>query len=520
MGFIDWFRAESGITVPGESPQERMLMRRLDDATIRIEELEESLLEVADAFDNIGWSPMGFTEPQQINEIPLKTVKKVAEIARAMNAVNPMVKSGVNARVAYVWGNGVEFESLDKQTEKAIRENREIMFSQQAYEERERAAATDGNVFTALHRDDYSVYRIPLAQITGSISNPDNDEEVWYYKREWTTKKNSSANDGEVDNVKPNVKWYPSLKYAKRLEEQGKELPKRWGKYGVDQQYVVQHTAVNKQIGWRWGLPDIMPVIYFAKAYKEFLEDNLTLVKAYSRIAMQVKTATQNGANQVAAQYTTTPVRDPITGEMSTVGATAVTGKDTEIVATALNASEVKFDNGNTIASAIAAGLEVSLNDVLPIEGGSAESGNVIENRTLKAMETRQNLWENAFLDLFEFWGDDDAKVTWRNISEDETHRRIQSVQLAYEGGTLFQDEARKETLEMLRIVPMHPEGEMPISPAVEAAEKAAEQAETIAKTKAATSAVPKQGNSGRVGSVNSGRGQVKQAVKKAMVNK
>lgn len=499
------------------SLNERMLLERLDDAQVRIEELEESLLEVADAFDNIGWSPMGFADPQQVNEIPLKTVKRVAEVARAMEAVNPFVKSAVRARISYIWGNGVQFENLDAATEKALRKNRDSLFSQQAFEQRERALATDGNLFTAVHRDDYSTFRVPLAQISGSISNPDDDEDIWYYKREWTTKKNSSANDGEVDNTKTNIRWYPSMQYAQRLEQEGKSLPKRWGKYGVDQNYVIQHIAVNRQIGWRWGVPDVMAVIYFAKAYKEFLEDNLTLVKAYSRIAMQIKTPTRAGANAAAAQYMSTPVRDPLTGEMSSVGATAITGSDTEIVATALSASEVKFDNGNTIAAAIAAGLDVSLNDVLPAEGGSAETGNVIENRTLKAMESRQNLWEYALLDLFEFWGDDDAKVTWRNISEDETHRRVQSVQLAYEGGTLFQDEARKEVLEMLRIVPMHPEKEMPVSPKVQAAEKAAENAEKQAEMQ---SVVPAQGKSGSVGSINSGRGQVKQAVKKAMVNK
>ena len=284
----------------------------------------------------------------------------------------------------------------------------------------------------------------------------------------------------------------------------------------MDQQYVIQHIAVNKQIGWRWGIPDIMPVIFWAKAYKEFLEDNLTLVKAYSRIAWQIKNSTTGGANAVSAQWTSTPTRDPITGEARSVGAALNTGQGTELVPTALNASEVKFDNGNPIAAAVAAGLEISLDVILSTSENSG-AASTLDQPTLKAMETRQNLWTNAFLDLFEFWGDEDAKVTWRNISEDETHRRIQSVQLAYEGGTLFQDEARKEVLEMLRITPMHPDGEMPVSPAVQAAEIAAQNQQKIAETK---SAVPSQGKSGSVGSINSGRGQVKEAVKKSMSNK
>lgn len=490
--------------------ENKILHAQIEDAEIRIEDLEESLLAIADAFDNIGWSPL---DKESAREMPLATVKKASEVARAMNAVNPFVKRGVNARISYVWGNGVEFENLGADTEKAMRKNRNTIFSQQAYEERERAAATDGNVFMALNRDDTSVFRIPLAQIAGSISNPDNDEDIWYYKRQWTVKKKNRTT--EVEKEEELTRWYPSLSYSKKLIEEGKSLPTRWGKFGVDQKYVIQHDAVNKQVGWRWGVPDIMAVIFFAKVYKEFLEDNVTMVKAYSRIAMQIKNPTAGTANSAAAQWASTPYRDPITGEMSAVGATAFTGRQTEIEATGLNASAVDFSTGSPLAAAVAAGLEVSL-DVILSSSENSGTGSTLDLPTLKAMETRQKLWTNSFMDLFEWWDDDDVKVTWRNIDEDETHRRIQSVQLAYEGGLLHQEEARKETLEMLRIVPTS--DEMPISPAIQAAEKAAEQAEKIATVEAkASTAVPQQGKSGRVGSVNSGRGQVKAPIKKAM---
>jgi hypothetical protein len=59
----------------------------------------------------------------------------------------------------------------------------------------------------------------------------------------------------------------------------------------------------------------------------------------------------------------------------------------------------------------------------------------------------------------------------------------------------------------------------LPVAPAIVAAEKAAENAQKVADAQPDT-VVPAQGQSGAVGSVNSGRGQVKAAVKKAMVNK
>jgi hypothetical protein len=482
-----------------------LLRNHLDSAEIRIDDLEESLLEIADAFDNIGWSPL---DSQSATEMPLGTVKKASEVARAMLAVNPFVKAGVEARIAYIWGNGVDFDKLEDSTKKIMKKNRKILFSPQGYAERERIAATDGNVFTALHRDDTSMFRIPLAQIAGSVSNPENAEEIWYYKRQWKVRKTNSTNGVEKD--EEFTRYYPSLSYATKLEDSGKAVPKRWGKFGVDQNYVIQHEAVNKQVGWRWGVPDIMPVIFFAKVYKEYLEDNVTLVKAYSRIANQVKAPTQATANSAAVQIGSTPTRDPITGEMRSVGATAITGLQTELVPTGLSGSQVDFSNGSPLAAGIAAGLEVSLDDVMPGENPTAGG---ISVTTLRAMESRQQLWGDSFVDLFEFWGDEDVEVTWRNIDEDETHRRVQSVQLAYDGGLLHQEEARKEVLEMLRIVPTS--DEMPVAPAIEAAEVAAEQAAEVAK--ATPTVVPGQGKSGSVGSVNSGKGQVKQAVKKSM---
>lgn len=517
--FMDWIRQDLNLRSAsveesyGLAEENERLKHRLDDAEVKMEDLEESLLQISDAFDNVGWSPL---ESEQAREMPLKTVKQISEIARAMDAINPYVKRAVDARISYIWGNGVEFDQMEDATKKILRKNRHTVFSQQGYEERERALATDGNLFTALHREDNSLFRVPLAQIVGSISNPDNDEEIWYFKREWEIKSKSRIDPDGVEQKVTKTLYYPTLRYATKLEDEGKELPKRWGKFGVDQSYVIQHDAVNKQIGWRWGLPDITAVIFYAKAYKEYLEDNITLVKAYSRIAWQVKTSSQGVANSAAAQYRSVPTRDPITGEVQSAGATAITGTGTELVPTALSGSNVDFTNGKPLAAAIAAGLSVPIDVVVPESGAGSGTGAGIDLATLKTMEARQEFWANSFLDMFEFWDDDDVEVTWRNIDEDETHRRIQSVQLAYDGGLLHQEEARKEALELLRIIPTS--DDMPVAPSIVAADKAAENEQAAAK--AAATNVPGQGQSGSVGSVNSGRGQVKAAAKKSMANR
>lgn len=487
-------------------------------------ELQEDMLRISDAFDNIGWSPLPEAESQ---EIKLETVKKVAKVARALNAMNPFVKRGVNARISYIWGKGVTFDGVDD-VQDQLDENRRKLFSPQSYEELERVLATDGNAFTALPLDtDYNArnfagsFRIGLDEIMGVIANPLDREEIWYYKREYkVTVVNGSTGQSREDSV---VKYYPSMWYAKQLEKQGKSVPKRWNKVGVEQNYVIQHTAVNKQVGWRWGVPDIMPVIFWAKAYKEYLEDNAMLVKAYSRLAWQIKVPNNAAGQAAATQVMTPPTRDPMTGETRNVGGTAIQGAGGALAPIAATGSSVDFTKGSALASAIASGLEVSLVVITSDPGsGNRATAETLDLPTLKAMESRQKIHTERFLELFEFWGADitpnatpngkpkgktkdvseafapnggadnakptttpvtslvkgqaqskDANstvaeaapyavVTWPQIETDTTKDRIAAIGTATELGVLFKQEARKEALDVFGIAPYKPWDQLP----------------------------------------------------------
>ena len=472
-----------------------------------IKELQEDFLKISDAFDNVGWSPMPDAEAA---EIPLSTVKKVAKIARSTYTMNPFVKRGVNARIQYIWGKGINFDGVDDIRDRMDEARRKI-FSPQAFEEFERVLATDGNAFTALpigdKQDTNSVFRIGLDDITNAVSNPLDREDVWFYKREYTIIKTNSQT-GEVTNDDV-IKYYVSLPHYQKLEKEGKPLPRRFNGVGIEQNYIIQHTCVNKQIGWRWGVPDIMPVIFWAKAYKEYLEDNALLVKAYSRLAWQYKGSSgQSGI--AAASVMRPPSRDPQTGELSDIGGTAMNsmggGELTPMPATG---SSVDFSKGSPLASAIAAGLEVSLVVVTSDpSAGNRATAETLDLPTLKAMESRQQIHTERFLELFKFWGleitppkgstngttgnksgsadvaknlkaagrardiqeseagtppeSEYAVVTWPQIQTDTTLDRIKAIGTAVELGVLYKQEARKEILDVTNIPPYRPWYELP----------------------------------------------------------
>lgn len=503
-----------------------------------VRELKEDMLRISDAFDNIGWSPL---PGEEASEIPLATVKKVAKVARAMNAMNPFVKRGVNARISYIWGRGVMFDGIENIKDEFAK-NRAKMFSPQAYEELERVLATDGNAFMALPTSEAvkgiptSSFRIGLDEIVGAIANPLDKEEIWYYKREYKVLV-TNLETGEQE-PKEETKWYPSLGYYQKLKSLGKNLPRRLNKHGVEQNYVIQHSAVNKQVGWRWGVPDIMPVIFWAKAYKEYLEDNALLVKAYSRLAWQVKVPNQQAGATASAQIMQPPSRDPLTGELRNVGGTYL--GTTEMSAVPATGSQVDFSKGSALASAIAAGLEVSKIVITSDASDSNRSGaESLDLPTLKAMESRQQVHVERFMEIFEFWGakvdlnmssqlltieeqlntrtfeesagerpapSQYASVTFPPIESDSNKDHAAAVGTYVELGVLFKQEARREALQGLNISPYKPWWELPTledDPAKkEEQDYAAEQAQAqldLEQKKVEGSVIAKQGVSGGV---------------------
>ena len=506
--------------------------------TDRLREVEEDLLRISDAFDNVGWSPLPGDESKELN---LKTVKKIAEVARAMNAMNPFVKRGVNARISYVFGRGVKFDGIEG-IKDSFGLNRNKLFSPQAYEELERVLATDGNAFTVLpienaNKDGFpqTSFRVILDEITNTISNPMDREEIWYYQRTYKVNK-LNRETGEQESVEE-IKWYASLEYHGKLKTLGKNLPRRMNKHGVEQNYVIHHMAVNKQVGWRWGVPDILPVIFWAKAYKEYLEDNAMLVKAYSRLAWQVKVPGANAGNAASAQVMAPPTRDPMTGELRNIGGTHVGTH--EVTPIPSNGANVNFDNGSAMASAVAAGLEVSKVVILSDSGSSnrAAEGS-LDLPTLKAMESRQQAHVERFMAIFEFWGakvdlnmssqlltieeqasrnmaimesegekpepSEYASVVFPPIEANTEKDHIAAVGTAVELGILFKSEARREVLEAMNISPVKPWWELPTvedDPAKqEEQERQDEQAErTFEQQKEQASVIAKQGVSGGI---------------------
>ena len=414
-----------------------------------LEILQENFADAMLRLDDVGWKPLGGDE--DASEIRLETIKTIAQTTRGLVAVNPLIKRGVAVRTTYIWGEGVKFEGIDE-SDPILTDptNKKFLFSPQAYGEIETAMATEGNLFVQVSKpgtgrrralaetSTAKITRIPMKEITGTVSNPENKEDIWFYKREWTQSETNFRTGQPIERAM--VAWFPATDYdvsnGKPFNINSK--PVVWGS-------AILHNTANKQIGWRWGAPDLMSVIFWTKAYKEFLENSATLVKAYSRFAFKVTAPTKSGVQSAATKVAQLPTRDPMTGDVNHVGGTAVMGMGATMSTVGRTAGSVDFGAGLPLAAMVAAGLEIPLT-ALTADGGSSNrsAAETLETPTLKAMKARQQLWSGFFGRLFDYLGKPNVKVLWGRVDVVDVQRAMTALTAAKDMNVLHAEEVRE----------------------------------------------------------------------------
>lgn len=466
-----------------------------------VNHLQESMANVQLALDNVGWNPLG--EDINATELPLASIKKFTEVTRALGVINPLAKRGIAVRTAYIWGNGITLTGLDLDSvfaKKAV--NKKYLLSDKAWVELEFCLATDGNFFLLVNKPKQEVQRIPLHQITGTVSNPDNAEEIWFYRREW--KRTVTNPNNEQETSKPFIQYYPAIDYD---ETNGTPSTFKGKKVNWDRR-IAGHS-VNKQTGWKWGVPDLLAILFWVKAHKEFLESQATLVKAYSRYAFKVTTGSAAGTKATATKIGAAPTTDA-QGNPQAVGGTAVVGMGNNIQALGRTGGSVDFKEGLPLAGYVAAGLSVPLNE-LTADAGDANrsSAETLSSSNEKVMRARQSEHVMFFESIFAYLGME-VKATFPKIEEDAAYRQIQSI-VSLLPLNLFSDkEMRKLIVRVLDLQSVDPEkvpteeelGNLILAhkQATELADKAAVQAEKLAAAKPAPGVPGKPGGAGKPG--------------------
>ena len=442
--------------------------------------LKESYASMAAALlelEDKGWAPL--SAATEADKFTLQHMQQVSRHIREVAEGNPLLKRGAGLRSSYIFGRGVSFSEQPPRIRKIMldTQNQDVVFSPEAQVINERSHFTDGQFFVLGNVTTKRFQRIPFNEISGVVTDPDDPETIRYYRRTWSRiVQDLATNSGTTQLM--NV-WYPTDTY----EPAGGRFATKIQNQPVDTKFRMFSSRVNRRAGHIWGIPDAFPAVAWAYAYNEYLKDGSRMLKALSMFAWQLKSKTKAGGTNAAAAI----------ASATKVGSTAVMGNDMEL-SSMPRANSVDLTNGRPLGSMVASALEVSVVALLSDPGTSGAYGTAqtLDVPTVKAMEARQAVWTQFYFRIMKFLGAkvETLEINWPKIETEPSQRTMQSLALAKETGALWEDEYRNAVIEALDIAKLHD--------ALPPVQQPAPQA----KSKGSGSAVPSQGNSGAVGSM------------------
>ncbi|MDN4611943.1 hypothetical protein [Arthrobacter burdickii] len=342
--------------------------------------LEESMAQLQMAAEDSGWAKIN---ADLVNEFSREGLKRIATNGRLMAIANPLIKRGLGIRHAYVWGQGVQISARDEGVNAVVqafldREDTKATFTgAQARERRTKAQGTDGNIFRAHFTNPLDgtvrVRNLPFDEITEIVTAPGDKTEAWYYLRVWQeTTPTATFGTGLTREQKA---YYPALTYQPLTK------PKRLGDVEIRWDAPVLHEKVNDLEGWLWGIGDTYAALPYARAYKEFIEDWVLLVKSLSKIAYQAvpKKGLESQKMRQAVQV----------GQGAPAGSWAVGSEGTKIEAVPKTGATIDSESGRPVAALVAAALGVSVIDLLADPGQAGNRATAVTMDLVKRLEMR-----------------------------------------------------------------------------------------------------------------------------------
>ena len=154
------------------------------------EMLQESLADRILAAEDVGWKVIsGYAANDDDTGLTLDNLHDLSEKLREYAASNPWHVRGAQLRHSYIFGRGMDYVDLTPRSQKVLDDahNKSVFGSVDAYEAMNLACFTDGAFILMLNEASKTFTQIPIKQIQGVITNPDDAMDIWYIKRERRT---------------------------------------------------------------------------------------------------------------------------------------------------------------------------------------------------------------------------------------------------------------------------------------------------------------------------------------------
>ena len=429
------------------------------DSADSIEHFKEALQQVAMslAVEDLGWKKIVGGDFRDDEGPDLDQIKEISRLSREMTAGNALINRGVDLRQSYVWSKILTVPGVDdapgerrrgprSKLESFVRNkvNQESVFAPGAQHRMEAALATDGCFLLMADEKSKTVRPFPITEVDAVYTNPEFVGEIWAYRR-------ASVRIDENGNRQTDTKWYYTDNYTgPRKSRLGKDDTP------VDKTKVVIDLWVNRQVGWAFGLPDVLPALLWARMYTELLHYGKIVNDALASFVAKVKVSKKSGADNVG-------IKAGKAGPGNTVAYGA--GNEVDVFSTA--GKTYDFDGIRPVAAQAATAMKVSLVHLLSDPGAAGSSYGSASNLDLptkRAMVSRQNVWTNYLERVIQWGSGEQVNLEFPPLEDPDLYRQMQTAVMAWQTGLVHEDEARTSLLSAGGISPNHrnaPEGVM-----------------------------------------------------------
>lgn len=365
-----------------------------------LEFMAERLAELELALEDESWQRLGMEGERDFSAAGRR---KIVQLARLMYLKNPLIRRAVNVQTYYVMGQGVQITGRSEIVNDVMQGflddplNQQVLTGHQGLTARETNLQIDGELFLALFADPATgkvrVRTIFPDEIADIITNPEDDQEPWFYLRRWNQ---VAYKDSVNPSIEPKAALYPAMNYRPKAK------PKQWGGTDVVWDSPVYYVQVGALGGMRRGLPDFYAGMAFARSYHSFLEDWASISRSLSRWAWQYTTGSRQSVSKVKTRLGTTVGEDreednpaPVTGSVF------VTPSEGTMAPIPKTGAQVSSDDGKQIRTMVAAAVDIpdSILSNDPQQGALA-TAKTLDRPTELAMSDRQQLWASVFGDL------------------------------------------------------------------------------------------------------------------------
>lgn len=357
--------------------------------TQQVRELQERLASLELALEDQGWQRLtGGSD----SEFSREALRAICHEARSYYLKNPLIQRGVNVQTHYVFGQGVEISAADPEINEVVQEflddgkNQAEFTGYQAQSQKESELTLFGNLFftffTTPRTGRVRVRTIPVDEIDDILTNPEDSKDPWWYKRTYQR----IGLDGVAQSV---TAYYPDWRYT------GQDKPA-----GTLETAPIYHVKVGGLSDMKFGVPETYAAHDWAKAYKSFLEDWATIVRAYSRFAWQLNT--KGGSGSIArakAKLGTTYGSSSGTGETNpppVPGSTFIGQEGVSMTPIRTSGATTSADDGRRLLLMVAATMGLPESFFGDVSVGTLATARSLDRPTELKFTARRTLWADV----------------------------------------------------------------------------------------------------------------------------